>query len=310
MEVKIVLKKAGGDAMEFVEMHSMVIDRKWDKPAESLSFVLPGVIKLAGYERVQVLYDKVVVFSGVVDKVQGVLSDTGNYTKVECRSLAALLLDREAKPQTWYNVGISRLLGTYIDPHPFDVAIPEQPLPMFTVGKGVSCWDVLELYCAHAFGKRPLVIEQNLVVVSYNTMADPYQLHTTGNTDYEITHVAESYNYRDLVTRVYTKVDTAYTKVHNNSEAGNSLTKERYLDPSIKWAGKLDMQAKLLIDEGNLRAHTMTVKIPSLTMLSVGCRLYFSSLPTYPNKCYQVLDMREEVGGNKVETTVVMKEVG
>lgn len=136
---------------------SVHISRGAGAPADELVGEFPWSA-LPPLYRLRVLDGDRLVFFGPVDVLQEKISPKGAFLRVEGRSLAALLLDNEALPQTYYSPPFSAVFARHAAPYGFmRYRVPggAEKIGEFTVTKGMSEWQVLESFCRRAWSTSP-----------------------------------------------------------------------------------------------------------------------------------------------------------
>ena len=122
-------------------------------PAHSLRVVTDNLDDRV-FTKVHLLEDDECVLSAMVDE-QVLSVGENSRTELICRSTAALLLDNEARAANFVNPCTELIFKTYAQPFGFkeyigeDVCLPGD----FSVGNGVSCYQVLGEFAKGAYGK-------------------------------------------------------------------------------------------------------------------------------------------------------------
>lgn len=141
---------------------SAVLSRDLNTPADNLTLEFPFVLERE-LAFIDVYYDDKKIFSGIVDE-QIILLQKGVKSKLVCRSKAALLLDNEAKPQSFTDVSAKLLFERYAKPLGFNLRDAQDATLKgnFVVKKGVSCWQVLQDFSKAVWGAVPYVFGDDL----------------------------------------------------------------------------------------------------------------------------------------------------
>ena len=131
---------------------SAVLSRDLNTPADNLTLEFPFVLERE-LAFIDIYYDDKKIFSGIVDE-QIILLQKGVKSKLVCRSKAALLLDNEAKPQSFTDVSAKLLFERYAKPLGFNLRGAQDATLKgnFVVKKGVSCWQVLQDFSKAVWG--------------------------------------------------------------------------------------------------------------------------------------------------------------
>lgn len=98
-----------------------------------------------GYEGEQL------VFTGVIDEVEGRYSSTGAVMELSGRGMAARLLDNDSLGQEYMTATLGDILSNYV--YPFGVTVGERDdlpsLSPFVVETGSSAWTVVDQFCCY-----------------------------------------------------------------------------------------------------------------------------------------------------------------
>lgn len=146
---------------------SVHISRDAGAPADELVGEFPWSV-LPPLYRLQVSDGERILFFGPVDVQQEKISPKGAFLRVEGRSLAALLLDNEAVPQTYYSPPFSTVFARHAAPYGFlryRTPSGTEKIGEFTVTKGTSEWQVFESFCRRAWSASPVLQEGNELTV-------------------------------------------------------------------------------------------------------------------------------------------------
>lgn len=148
-----------------------VLSIEEDTPADAFTGVFPWK---SIYEELEPVFLEIcgggeVVFFGPVDELQRRFSSEGCMLEIVARSMAALLLDNEAIPQTYAYPSLPLLFERHGKPYGFTEweGEPSGFSVPFTITKGMSEWEVLSLFCSRylkvslrARGKRLEALEE------------------------------------------------------------------------------------------------------------------------------------------------------
>ena len=143
-----------GKRVDFPFLLSLKMDWDEDAPAHSLAASFAVDAPAPRLARVEVLHEGVLVFRGIVDQQDTKISPQGNRLRLVARSLAALLLDNEALPQTYINPSLRGLFERHARPYGFPSFAGNGGAfrGKLTVEKGMSEWQVLQGFCDYFLG--------------------------------------------------------------------------------------------------------------------------------------------------------------
>lgn len=129
-----------------------------DVPADSLYAVF-AYMKTGELVRVSVYDGERVVFLGVVDEQEHLLSQKGRFLRVSARSLASHLLDNEAMPQCYDHPSASLIYERHVKP--YGIARESEDDAVYfgeqQVTKGMSQWAVLKNFCNACYSSSPRI---------------------------------------------------------------------------------------------------------------------------------------------------------
>ena len=151
----------GGETREFTKPASVRFSADRDAPAHSLEarFPLGSGQRLPEFHTIQVVKDGAVFFRGLIDEQTILVDGDGAGIEVCSRSMAALLLDNEAIPQTYYVPSTRLIYQRHAQPYGFSEFSGKDKAfsTKLQIEKGASEWEVIESFCRDALGTRPQV---------------------------------------------------------------------------------------------------------------------------------------------------------
>lgn len=124
---------------------------------------LPELLQLRIYED-----DGALLFGGIVDEQQRQISGEGRLLTLEARSMAALLLDNEVKPQTHEKPSLKTLFAAHGAPYGLTGYQGKDAAYNWTyvVRKGSSAWQVFWDFCLYCIGIDPKVTPEGILDVT------------------------------------------------------------------------------------------------------------------------------------------------
>lgn len=163
-----------GEQLTLSQVVSLTLRRETAAPADELKAVLAVPAALPPLTRLTATGDGTVCFCGIVDEQHTRLTARGLRVELVCRSLEALLLDNEAKPETLLAPTQERLSSSLLAPLGLAFAGHElAPIPgTLAIEKGMSCWAVLASVVQAQHGTTPWVDESGLVHCTAPTPTD------------------------------------------------------------------------------------------------------------------------------------------
>ncbi|MBQ6626255.1 MAG: hypothetical protein IIX27_03075 [Ruminococcus sp.] len=263
---------------------------------------------------VRVLEDNVIVFSGIVDEQQHLMSSSGEYLKITARSYAARLLDNESVPIGYTHPSTSVVLKNHATP--FSINSIEEDERIYygsqTVKKGYTNWQAIEDFSKKAYGTIPRVNELGEIIFT--------ETEDTEVIEFSPFDDEKSVRYESFVSSIkrceeLSKVkikavnSSGYTSVVENEDAiKRSIIRERYLnsvltETPVVYAQKMIQNAKAKAFNITLKCSgaklTMFLKNASVTLFDRTkiSGLYISSISYSLSK-------------NDDTTTIILKRKG
>ena len=154
-----------GETIDLGEPEELSLSYDRDAPADLLRVKFPARSLWPELREVRLLENGESFFRGIVDEQNTALSSAGLRTELICRSPEALLLDNEAQPETITNPSLTMLEDKLLIPVGLTLGAgdAERKRGELTVGKGDSCWTVLNAFCRSFLGTTPYVDETGVV---------------------------------------------------------------------------------------------------------------------------------------------------
>ena len=166
----LIFHLTDNDGRTFQMRHpvSVSISSACSAPADSLRAVFAIEGEVPELHRIRVTDGDETVFTGCVDQQNEEYSRNGRFLTVSARSVAALLLDNEAAPQTYWCPSMKLLMKRHFEPLGFDRFIgPDKVFSgQLTVSKGMSEWAVLKRFASVFLNTEPRIDKNGIIDVS------------------------------------------------------------------------------------------------------------------------------------------------
>ena len=106
-----------------------------------------------------------ILFTGIVDEQTRECSVKGDFLKLHCRSMAAMLLDNESVPISYTHPSVDVILKNHVKPFSVhcDNAKDDTYFGTQTVGKGSTNWQAVEDFSKNMYHSTPCVSELGLL---------------------------------------------------------------------------------------------------------------------------------------------------
>lgn len=143
-------KTVNNELIDLGQPVEIVMNQSADVPADDLELTLLCSGPVAELKEIYIIENSKNFFSGIVDTQSVSIDNSGIFLNITARSKAALLLDNEAIPQTYYVPSLFNIFNRHIKPYGFTAIVGDTRTfsNEFVVSKGMSEWEVLENFCA------------------------------------------------------------------------------------------------------------------------------------------------------------------
>lgn len=166
--LSFVLKDINGEECIRSNPLSVTLDSESGVPADSLTVLFLSDGDEAEFSDITVYDGKSCIFRGIVDEQTETVAENGRLLELSARSMAALLLDNEAMPQSCYLPNMRLFMDREFSKLGFTEYVGEDnpKSGSMSIEKGVSEWSVLERYCDRFLGTYPRVDESGVIHIS------------------------------------------------------------------------------------------------------------------------------------------------
>lgn len=245
INLTVTAKTASGQAVSLPMPMRLKLDRSVDRPADILTLFFPFDTPADNLSRLSLRGD--IYFEGLVDETRLMQTSTGNFLRVICRSLAALLTDNHAYPTTLDNPTPDSIIQMYC---PFMGFLGFKydtytPLTTFTTIHGTSVWKAVEAYCMQAFG-----CQQRVTNDGYLT-AKPYAsqtVHTFGSGAHPLYSLERIIDRTAPISAISVRdAEGNYSLAVLNNDAPADIRRQRYVIPASPWVNDRSRLATRMI---------------------------------------------------------------
>lgn len=212
-----------------------------EAPADGFSGVFPGGSNVPDLQYLNV-YDEDgnLVFGGIVDQQSLQIGGDGALLQIVGRSKAALLLDNEAKPQTYINPSLGKLFANHAAPYglPGFVGKTSDFQWTYVISKGRSEWQVLEDFCLFCIGVIPRVTPEGVLDATQAAVPESLRFSNTDGIRFsELRH--NRYPCKQISQLwIQSSLGSGYNNnVVDHSAIQNGVRRTRYVT-SANWQGQ------------------------------------------------------------------------
>ena len=147
------------------------IDNSMDIPAGKFSLILSNAAgALAKIFRpnfiVQISEEDTIILKGSIDVVSVITGETGSFVQLSGRSMAAVLLDNDAAPQTYQSLNLEGFIKKIAEPYGFTSFEVDSTagIAKIVVDDGMSEWDMINREAYSELGMIPWVAADGTIV--------------------------------------------------------------------------------------------------------------------------------------------------
>ncbi len=211
---------------------ALSINQEENIPCDDMTAVF-SYEKVPQLKSVVVYDDDAVVFTGVVDEQQTIISTDGAYLKICARSMAAALIDNESIPVTYNHPNANLIFEKHAKP--FGISKYNGNDSTYygelVISKGMSNWQAVYNFFSNCFSKTPRInIRGELDFLS------PYGdkiVFSANDGDINYISLTQTQKRCEEISRVNIKVTNSsgyFCKVTNEDAEKRGITRERYLN--------------------------------------------------------------------------------
>lgn len=234
--MKIEAATAKGGSLRLCSPLSLCINREEGVPADDLTAVFPYGEPLVELSALKVTDAGQTLFCGIVDEQSFVLCDAGSYVRVTARSMAALLLDNEAQPQSYNCPCADDIFRRHVLPFgitEYYCTKKERPA-RFEIPKGTTQWQAVALFCRNCLGASPVIDAQGrLLMCGYDRSGRALAFGGEGGIACTAVQITDRRCKR--LSRVYIKTQAGMrysTEFEDREAVEKGIVRERYLNAS------------------------------------------------------------------------------
>lgn len=232
--LRCLLKTVSGKTLERYDALSVTVNMEENVPADDAVLIFPYNGKTEEITEIELFDGKNVVFSGVSDEQHMVIKDKSAYLKINARSMAALLLDNEARPICYNKPSLDVLFNSLA--RPFGIKSYDGGDVTFhgsqTVYKGQSCFKVLYTFFKNCFSRFPRITPDKRLSLSLEG-ENKSVVFSDGGDGIDYVYFKESIKRHKEISKVYLKLQNAcgYSVAVDNEDAlKRGITAQRYLN--------------------------------------------------------------------------------
>jgi hypothetical protein len=220
-------------------------------------------------------FNNICIFEGSIDKQHYSFSPRGSSMKIFARrKIAASLLDNEAKTADYRSARMSDIIIKHALPYGIKKFILDEDrrIPIFTVSKGMSEWEVIDLFARYAYGFTPYIdINNNLIIRKRNYNNKNFFFSNYSNDPKYINYLSLNIenNLYKIISQVYVINENGFQTLVENPKFPN-ISRRRFLSPSTEWALFPRKGAEELINNSMRDNFIVKLEIPEFLNCKIG----------------------------------------
>ena len=249
------------------------ITQEREVPADSVSalFDLRDCDELS---TLRVFDDDELIFRGVVDEQEKIISSAGAFLRISGRSMAALLLDNESVPVTYNHPSAGIIFERHVEP--FRITTKDNPdrtyFSELVVTKGESNWQALSHFCKSCLSSVPRISGRGELFFS-GEESDREVVFSDTRGDILYRSIEETVRRCEEISCVNIKVTNAsgyHTKVENEDAKKRGILRERYLNAVLTDTPM--NRADALIKSGREKGYRIRVRCEGRALNLLGAK--------------------------------------
>lgn len=229
-----------------------------DAPADSLSAVFPISGKVPILKDIRATLGGETVFFGEIDRQDEVTEGSSHRLEIKARSIAALLLDNEAKPQQYFMPSMPLLMERHFAPLGFtEYTGTDKPFNgELIISKGMSEWAVLQEFCDRFLRVRPHIGFDGIIDISGQQSEGELYIGGSGVL------------YKKKTLRRSAVISEIFARTHNGGSYDMHLVNDNAKRLGVRrrrYVSSINSRSRSLLDTEKL--------IPRADRLAAGCEL-------------------------------------
>ncbi len=285
----------------------IVINQDENIPADDLTVAFPLFDNNTELCEVTVYDKNEVVFTGVVDEQQNIVSSSRRITKIAARSMAAMLLDNECMPVSYSYPSTSVIFDRHIKPNRIGGYIGDEKVieGNMRIPKGTTEWQAVTAFSIEAYGATPR-IEADGTVNFYGVKSD-LQLIFSNSGGINYSSLKENNKRCRLLSQVFVKAGSSSrydTVIADEKAVKRKVRRKRYLDST---AGASLRVADTMIENGEKGSYEITVTANKRLINVLGASVVFKDRQLMRNEGLYVSGIYYRSTPGKEETILTVK---
>lgn len=256
-----------GEAINLGSPLNFNLSSAYNAPADSLTMRFLKSDSIAELHSISVYENGKHIFGGYVDEQTFIKDDDGCFLELACRSSSAILLDNEAYPTTYYKMTNHDVYNIFLKPfRSFKGFLTDRDatLSVFTVPKGMSVWEAVELFCFLCYKSRPYVTKDGFVDARKVKSDKMLTISNKQNDALHYSSLSVAIKRCEVISDVLIRSKSGKYNSLAVNPAHREVYRRRFLNPGSEWSYYPIENARQIIDNSMLRREVIKVKIPQI----------------------------------------------
>lgn len=293
-----------GRKTTFASPLSVSIVSSEDAPADSLSAVFAVSGSVPVLKSISAKMQGETVFLGEIDRQDEVISGRSHRLELKARSIAAVLLDNEARPQQYFMPSMPLLMERHFAPLGFTRFIGTDKAfnGELIISKGMSEWAVLQEFCDKFLRTKPKIGFDGVIDISGS---DPKAELFIGDT-YSVLYKKKTFRRSAVISEIFARTHNGGGyDMHLESDNAERLgIRRRRFVSSINSKSRSLLDTEKIIPRAERSAVGCETEIAGSIPCIVGDRLRLEG----DNKTYRITE-RHYTYSSEGEKTRIYSEV-
>ncbi|MDQ5983847.1 MAG: hypothetical protein RUMPE_00876 [Eubacteriales bacterium SKADARSKE-1] len=268
-----IAETVNGDLIDLKQPLEVTLNQAEEAPADDISAVFPINKKIEELKNISIYSNFKKIFYGLLDTQKTSCTPSGTFLNITARSMAALLLDNEACPQTYSVPSLLIIFNRHIRPYGFtSFSGDSKQFPLeLVVSKGMSEWEVLETFCTDYLRVYPR-INSDMTINATRALSINNIVFSNKGQGIKYNYIYENIKRHKLYSEVFVRAtkDGAYSlEVKDKDAINRGINTKRYLNAidSIKTP---TVCGEIMLQTAQNNAYEICVVCPGEVSLNIG----------------------------------------
>ena len=297
--LKYIIKDIYGNETVFRKPLKVNFVSSEDAPADSLTAVFSADGTIYPLLSIEVLDNNDRIFFGYIDTQSDEQTISGIFLTVTARSIAGILLDNEALPQTYSMVSMNDLMKRHFEPFGFQHFKGTRKTfdDEFIITKGMSEWAVLANFCKKFTGTVPKIDCYGNIDISENKDNDC--IYISSNQCISKKHTLKRHILISMIMERAAVSDGYVMPFEDELAKSLKVNKKRYIN-TVDNKNLSPMSARNILDNADNKYEQVILEISGCIICRVGDELIIDN----EDKKYIIKEIHYSLGVEGEKTRV------